>query len=155
MTRAEVLAAVLAEHSYTYPDSFCECGAMFAEPWREWRAHVAAALDAALAAQEGEHECIQDDPNAPIFQPRIDPDDYAQEGERGGAEEPWPFGAEQAARLIASVSWPNEREENRDRWAVRMLTDRPDLFDTEAPRARSRLESAIRAVADRIAGDQP
>lgn len=62
--------------------------------------------------------------------------------------ERWPFGPYQAARLIASVSWPNERGENRDAWAVKMLDDRRDLLATEIPRARARLESAIRAVLD-------
>jgi len=63
VTRAEKLAAVLAEHSYTYPDSFCECGAMFDKPWHEWRAHVAAALDAALTAQEPTTELADYEPS--------------------------------------------------------------------------------------------
>ncbi len=27
-------------HAYVYPDSFCQCGAFFADPWREYDEHL-------------------------------------------------------------------------------------------------------------------
>lgn len=62
------------------------------------------------------------------------------------ARAPWGFGDEAACRYLASVSWPWEREENRDAWAVTML-HRPDLLAREIVAARERLESAIAALA--------
>lgn len=59
--------------------------------------------------------------------------------------QPWMFGDEAACRYLASVSWPWEREENRDAWAVTMLR-RPDLLAREIEAARERLESAIAAL---------
>ena len=59
--------------------------------------------------------------------------------------EPWPFGAESACRLIAATGNPNEREENRDAWAVTMPA-RPDVRAIEIARARTRLEQAIAYV---------
>lgn len=50
-----------------------------------------------------------------------------------------------AYRFIAAVSWPFEREENRDRWAVTMR-DRPDLLATEIKRARAMLDAVTNRV---------
>jgi len=51
-------------------------------------------------------------------------------------------GPEAAARFVAAVSWPLERQENRDSWAPRLLAE-PDMLASEADQARARLESAI------------
>lgn len=58
------------------------------------------------------------------------------------ASEAWPFGAESAAYLIAATGNPNERKENRESWAVRLINE-PDILAIEADRARTRLEQAI------------
>lgn len=55
------------------------------------------------------------------------------------------FGDDAAYRLIARTSWPFEREETRDAWAVTMR-DRPDLLATEVAAARARLEAAVEQV---------
>ena len=50
----EALAEIVTGHAYTYPDSFCACGAaMVPTPWRQWGEHVAAAITASpwLATQ--------------------------------------------------------------------------------------------------------
>jgi hypothetical protein len=57
----------------------------------------------------------------------------------------WAFGPEAAAQLIAATSWPYEREENRESWAPKMLTDHA-LFEREAESAHRRLMSAIEEV---------
>jgi hypothetical protein len=45
------IAAVLAEHSYTYPDSFCACTAYVgAAPERDWPRHAAKAVAAHVEA---------------------------------------------------------------------------------------------------------
>jgi len=47
---ADLLAEVLREHAYTYPDSFCSCGAYVGDhPWIKHAAHVADALLPLLA----------------------------------------------------------------------------------------------------------
>lgn len=51
-------------------------------------------------------------------------------------------GPEQAARFVASVAWPLERQENRDSWAPRLLAE-PDMLNQEGWRARARLQAAI------------
>lgn len=60
--------------------------------------------------------------------------------------EKWLYGPQAAARLVARTSWPWEREENRDKWAEKLLTD-ADMLEHEADNARRRLESAIAACA--------
>lgn len=45
---ADGLEELLAEHVYTYPDTFCACGAFAgASPWRDWPAHLAEQVRAA------------------------------------------------------------------------------------------------------------
>jgi hypothetical protein len=68
-------------------------------------------------------------------------------------DRPWPFGAESACRLIAATGNPNERKENRDAWAVTMLS-RPDVLAIEVDRARTRLEQAIARVTPPDRGDK-
>lgn len=61
----------------------------------------------------------------------------------------WPYGTDAACRLIAAAGNPNEREENRDSWAVTM-PNRPDVFAIESERARDRLSQAIAHVAAEV-----
>jgi len=58
---------------------------------------------------------------------------------------PWIFGPEAAARFIAATSWPFERTEYRDEWALRLITE-PDMLAQEATAARERLEGAINTL---------
>jgi hypothetical protein len=58
---------------------------------------------------------------------------------------PWAFGCEAAAQLIAAAAWPFEREEDREEWAPKMITDAA-LLEREYARARERLESAYVAL---------
>lgn len=59
--------------------------------------------------------------------------------------EPWLFGPEAAARLIAAASWPFERRENRESWAPRMITD-PAMAEHETRRALRRIRSAAASL---------
>jgi hypothetical protein len=53
--QAGTVAAVLAAHTYTYPDTFCECGAYAgSRPWVDYPAHLAAALAAAGLTTEAD-----------------------------------------------------------------------------------------------------
>lgn len=49
---------------------------------------------------------------------------------------------EDAARFVAAVSWPLERVENRDSWALRLLREE-DMLNREGWQARARLQAAI------------
>lgn len=60
-------------------------------------------------------------------------------------EASWITGPEQAAQFVAAVAWPWEREQNRDGWALKMLTDK-DLFALECARSHGRLNAAIATV---------
>lgn len=62
--------------------------------------------------------------------------------QRTGDERAWVFGDESAARFVAATSWPWERKENRDAWALRLMSD-PAMLAVESEAARERLESAI------------
>lgn len=64
------------------------------------------------------------------------------EGADTASDKTWDvFGEQAAARLIASVSWPFERRENRESWAPRLLAE-PDLLEQEYRSAVARLRSA-------------
>lgn len=91
---------------------------------RDARDRAEAELERLKSAIEGEVTCER---------AALIPDEKAR---------PWYFGPEAACRYLAAVSWPWEREENRDAWAVTML-HRPDLLAREIEAARERLESAI------------
>jgi hypothetical protein len=48
MSAVEQVAAIVTEHAYDYPDSFCGCGAFVGtSPWVAWPRHVAMTLAAA------------------------------------------------------------------------------------------------------------
>ncbi len=70
----------------------------------------------------------------------------------------WCYSDDDAYRTIAAVSWPGERKENRDEWAITMR-HRPDLFEHEAARAQERLTAAIAhgraALAAGVRGGEP
>ena len=54
----EDLAALIAEHSYTYPDSFCDCLVYVGgAPERDWPEHVAAVLAPHIQDQVDELRC--------------------------------------------------------------------------------------------------
>lgn len=48
-TLTDVLAGALRGHAYTYPDSFCECGA-WVDGYEDWLAHMSEAQAPAVEA---------------------------------------------------------------------------------------------------------
>lgn len=136
--RRDELAAVMREHDDVTVDA--------AQPRAEFRCICGVSLGSFDEGLDDRGRAHQADALMPLVER------WAREDKRAGAEEHecvigplcdgWPFAIDDAYRTIASVSWPGERKENRDAWAVTMR-HRPKLFEREASSARRRLDAAI------------
>ena len=59
---------------------------------------------------------------------------------RADVDEPWPFGSESAAVLVAKTAWPYDAHASD--WA-RRLANEPEMRESTATRAEARLRSAV------------